>query len=158
MISESLQTFVNEWRLGYVATVGPEGPNVSPKGTFQAMDAERLIFAELRSPQTMANLTVDPRVEVNMIDVFARKGVRFRGEASFHDMGSDLSRNCNPRWQELFGEELMLRAHGYVLIRVTSVRPLVTPAYDVGATERTLREDYLARFAAMQAAWLLAHD
>lgn len=154
MLSETLQTFVNDWRLGHIATVGPSGPNVSPKGTFQTLDAERIAFAEIRSPNTKRNLAHDPRVEVNMVDVFSRKGARFRGRASFHEMGSDFAHDCSPRWKALFGEELMLRAHGYVLIELTQVRPLVTPAYDIGATERALREDYLARFTAMQAAWL----
>ena len=154
MLSDEIQSFVNEWRLGHVATVGPDGPNVSPKGTFQALDAGRIAFAELRSPNTLANLAEDPRVEVNMVDVFSRKGARFRGTASFHDKGSDFAATFCPRWRAAFGAELMARASGYVLIDVTSVKPLITPAYDVGATERQLRQDYLERFTAMQMAWL----
>ena len=154
MLSDEIQSFVNDWRLGHVATVGSDGPNVSPKGTFQALDAGRIAFAELRSPNTLANLTEDPRVEVNMVDVFSRKGVRFRGTASFHDKGSDLAAAFCSRWRAAFGAELMARASGYVLIDVTSVKPLITPAYDVGATERQLRQDYLERFTAMQMAWL----
>ena len=65
MLSEALQEFVNEWRLGHLATTGADGPNVSPKGTFQALDANRIAFAEIRSPNTMANLEHDARVEVN---------------------------------------------------------------------------------------------
>ncbi len=154
MISQSLREFVNEWRLGHLATVGPEGPNVSPKGTFQALDATRLAFAEIRSPNTMANLAHDPRVEVNMVDVFARKGARFRGTATFHEMATPEAQALNPRWVELFGADLMARASGFVVIRVASAKPLTTPAYDVGANERQLRQDYLTRFNAMQEAWL----
>jgi len=81
MLSDTLQDFVNEWKLGHIATMGPDGPNVSPKGTFQALDAARIAFAEIRSPNTMRNLDHDDRVEVNMVDVFSRKGARFRGNA-----------------------------------------------------------------------------
>ena len=154
MIPPDLQAFVNEWRLGHLATVGPEGPNVSPKGTFQALDGTRLIFAEIRSPRTMANLAHDARVEVNMVDVFARKGARFRGAAAFHERDSSVWADLSERWQGLFGETLMARAHGFVVINVSDVRPLTTPAYDIGATEKQLRQDYLERFTAMQAAWL----
>ena len=100
MLSADLQTFVNEWRLGHLATVGPEGPNVSPKGTFQALDSTRIAFAEIRSPNTMANLAHDPRVEVNMVDVFARKGARFRGTAAFHAAESEEALALAPRWAE----------------------------------------------------------
>ena len=156
MISKSVQDFVNEWRLGHLATMGPEGPNVSPKGTFQALDDTRLAFAEIRSPQTMANLAHDDRVEVNMVDVFSRKGARFRGRAVFHPMDDPAARAIAPRWIELFGSDLMTRSSGFVVIDVTECKPLTTPAYDVGATERALRQDYLERFTAMQNAWLNA--
>lgn len=156
MISAEIRAFVDEWRLGHLATVGPEGPNVSPKGTFQALDETRIAFAEIRSPKTMRNLEHDTRVEVNMVDVFARKGARFRGTATFHPMQSAAAQDLAPRWQDLFGAELMMRSSGFVVIDVTSVKPLTTPAYDVGATEIALRQDYLARFTAMQSAWLTA--
>lgn len=154
MLSDALQDFVNEWRLGHLATIGVQGPNVSPKGTFQALDANRIAFAEIRSPNSMANLAEDARVEVNMVDVFSRKGARFRGNAVFHAMASPEAEALRPRWVDLFGEELMQRSSGFVVIDVTTAKPLTTPAYDVGATEQALRKDYLERFTAMQTAWL----
>lgn len=158
MLSPELQEFVNEWRLGYIATVGPDGPNVSPKGTFQALDAQRIAFAEIRSPNTMANLAHDARVEVNMVDVFARKGARFRGTAIFHAAGSEGALALAPRWAGLFGPDLMKLSSGFVVVDVTSAKPLTTPAYDVGATEMALRKDYLSRFTAMQTEWLTRHE
>lgn len=154
MLTAAVQTFVSEWKLGHLATMGPEGPNVSPKGTFQALDSRQIAFAEIRSPNTMANLAHDDRVEVNMVDVFSRKGARFRGTAVFHARGSDIAGQLEPRWTDLFGAALMERSSGFVVIDVTSAKPLTTPAYDVGAEEKQLRQDYLARFTAMQMAWL----
>ncbi|MEM7213437.1 MAG: pyridoxamine 5'-phosphate oxidase family protein [Pseudomonadota bacterium] len=158
MIGPNLEEFINEWRLGHLATVGRDGPNVSPKGTFQALGPTQIAFAEIRSPNTMANLEHDARVDVNMVDVFARKGARFRGTATFHATGSPVADALTPRWSNLFGAELMSRASGFVVIELSSVKPLTTPAYDVGATELTLRKDYLARFTAMQTAWLTQHE
>ena len=158
MIGPNLEAFINEWRLGHLATVGPEGPNVSPKGTFQALGSTQIAFAEIRSPNTMANLEHDNRVEVNMVDVFARKGARFRGTATFHAMGTSVASALSPRWSDVFGVELMTRSSGFVVIELSSVKPLTTPAYDVGATELALRKDYLARFTAMQTAWLTQHE
>jgi len=158
MLTQAMQAFVNEWRLGHVATQGDGGPNVSPKGTFQALDAARVAYAEIRSPRTLANIAEDPRVEVNMVDVFARKGVRLRGKAAFHAAGTAEADALAPRWTDIFGADLMARSAGFVIVGLTEVKPLTTPAYDVGATERQLRQDYLARFQAMQAAWFAAHD
>ncbi|MEL6477447.1 MAG: pyridoxamine 5'-phosphate oxidase family protein [Pseudomonadota bacterium] len=151
MMSREIMAFVDEWRLGHIATIGPEGPNVSPKGTFQALDAGTLAFAEIRSPQTRANLAHDDRVEVNMVDVFARKGARFRGRARFEGPESDTYTALTPRWAGLFGADLAQKFRGFVLIRLDNVKPLTTPAYDVGATEMELRRAYLERFTAMQA-------
>lgn len=158
MLNQELQDFINEWRLGHLATIGPEGPNVSPKGTFQALDAGSVAFAEIRSPRSMANLATDARVAVDMVDVFARKGVKLRGEAVFHPVQSAQAAGLTPRWTELFGAELMARSSGFVVIALSAVQPVTTPAYDVGATEQALRQDYLSRFAAMQDAWLSARD
>lgn len=150
MLSRAMQRFVDDWRLGYVASVGPEGPNVSPKGTFQALGAAEVAFAEIRSPQTRANLAHDPRLEIDMVDVFARKGLRMRGEGRFHGRESETFARLAPRWSEIFGEGLADRFNGFVVIGLSAVRPLTTPAYDIGATERELRAAYLARFTAMQ--------
>lgn len=149
-LTDSMCAFIDEWRLGHIATVGPAGPNVSPKGTFQALDAGRVAFAEIRSPQTKANLAHDPRVDVNMVDVFSRKGLRFSGEAAWHGPETALFSDLAPRWTDLFGAPLAAHFKGFVEIRLTQVKPLSTPAYDVGATERQLRQDYLDRFTAMQ--------
>jgi predicted pyridoxine 5'-phosphate oxidase superfamily flavin-nucleotide-binding protein len=52
-----MQRMVREQRLGFVATVTPDGrPNVSPKGTTRLWDDERLFFADIASPGTVANL------------------------------------------------------------------------------------------------------
>jgi len=153
MIDAATRAFIDEWRLGDIATVGPDGPNVSPKGTFQALDAARVAFAEIRSPRTKANIAAEPRVSVSMVDVFARRGVGFRGRAVWHGPDTAFFAACHPRWAEIFGAALAERFRGFVEIEITQLRPFTTPAYDVGATEAALRRDYLARFTAMQEAF-----
>ncbi len=57
MLTEEMQRLVRDARLGFAATVCPDGaPNVSPKGTTLVYDEEHLVFADIRSPQTVANL------------------------------------------------------------------------------------------------------
>src|SRR5205085_2349953 len=66
----------------FVATAAPDGmPNLSPKGTFIVLDANTIAFGEIRSPGTIRNLRANPRIEVNFVDPFVRKGYRFAGTA-----------------------------------------------------------------------------
>jgi predicted pyridoxine 5'-phosphate oxidase superfamily flavin-nucleotide-binding protein len=88
LISADMKRVVEEQRLGFVATVCPDGtPNLSPKGTTVVWDADHLVFANIRSPGTLANLRQNPSVEVNVVDPFVRKGYRFKGVASILDSG-----------------------------------------------------------------------
>jgi len=86
--TDDMKRVVEEQRLGFVATVCPDGtPNLSPKGTTAVWDDEHLVFANIRSPGTIANLRANPGVEVNVVDPFLRKGYRFKGIASVLDSG-----------------------------------------------------------------------
>ena len=89
VISEDMKRMVEEQRLGFVATVCPDGtPNLSPKGTTRVWDADHLVFANIRSPGTLANLRQNANVEVNVVDPFVRKGYRFKGVASVLESGA----------------------------------------------------------------------
>ena len=57
LLTSDMKRVVEEQRLGFVATVCPNGtPNLSPKGTTAVWDDEQLVFANIRSPNTIANL------------------------------------------------------------------------------------------------------
>ncbi|MBC6442994.1 MAG: pyridoxamine 5'-phosphate oxidase family protein [Rhodobacteraceae bacterium] len=126
------------WRLGFVATVGTDGrPNVSPKGTFVVLDPETIAFGEIRSPQTITNLTANPETEINFVDQFTRKGVRVRGQAQMVPRGTAEFDGLIPHWQAGWGA-LADRVNIIVRIPVDQARPLVTPPYDDGATEEDM--------------------
>src|SRR5687768_1986362 len=87
-----MQRVVLEQRLGFHATVRPDGtPNLSPKGT-TVWDDGHLLFADIRSPDTIANLRANAAIEINVIDPILRKGWRFRGSAELHDGGEKYDR------------------------------------------------------------------
>ena len=155
VLTGAMLRLIAEQNFGYIATVGADGaPNVSPKGTFLALNGETIAFAEMRSPNTLANIADDPRVEVNMVDVFARKGARFRGEARFVARGEVEFDALYPRWDDIWGPDLGALFNGFVVIRVTAAAPLVSPAYDIGAEETALRAEWLAKYTKMQEDYL----
>jgi predicted pyridoxine 5'-phosphate oxidase superfamily flavin-nucleotide-binding protein len=92
-LSAEMQRVVLGQRLAFVATVTADGrPNVSPKGTTTVWDDERLMFADLASPGTVANLAASPHVEVNVVDPILRKGFRFKGIGSVYTTGEMFER------------------------------------------------------------------
>lgn len=150
VLSDEMQRLVEAQRLGFVATVCEDGsPNLSPKGTFVVVDASHLAFGELRSPNTLRNLRRDPRVEVNCVDPFTRKGYRFKGRAVVLAPGSAEFAALHPAFVAVWGA-LAARLNAIVRIEVTEARPLTSPAYDLGATEAELRQSWTRKFRDLQ--------
>jgi hypothetical protein len=138
---------IQEQRLGFVATIGPDGaPSLSPKGTFIVLDDDTLAFGDIRSPGTLRNLAADPRVEVNFIDPFVRKGYRFAGTARVVRRGEGPFEALLDRLRSSFAS----RVRSIVTITVTRALPLTSPAYDAGQSESDLRRAWTARFRALQ--------
>ena len=149
MIPVSVQELITRWRLGHIATVTPGGrPSVSPKGTFLVVDDQTIAFGEIRSPQTVTNLTQNPECEVNFVDAFTRKGARLRGLGSMVRRDTAEFDALYPKFHEVWGD-LCDRINLIVKINVTEVKPLSTPPYDTGATEEEMIALYKAKFSEM---------
>ena len=151
-LSEEMKKLVERQRLGFVATVCPDGtPNLSPKGTVSVLDDEHLIFADIRSPGTISNLRTNPNVEVNVVDHFVRKGYRFKGTAQVLDSGPDFDRHV-----QFFSNRGLFDAPGriraIVTVRVEQARPLISPGYDHVPDEATARAYWLKHYVGETAA------
>jgi len=141
---------VSEQRLGFVATVCPDGtPNLSPKGTTAVWDDDHLVFANIRSAGTLANLRGNPSVEVNVVDPFVRKGYRFKGTAAVLESGP-LYERARDFYRQRGSPIDLIRE--IVVIHVASAQPIDSPAYDLGMTEEEVRERWERHFAALRAA------
>ncbi len=150
ILTDDMRRVIAEQRLGFVASVGADGsPNLSPKGTFVALDDDRIAFGEIRSPQTLRNLETNPRVEVNFVDPFSRTGYRFKGIARVTGRGDaafpPLLARVAGTWQALADS-----VRAVVVIEVRTALPLTTPAYDIGATEEDLRAHWARHFRSIQ--------
>ena len=141
-----MQRVVREQRLGFYATVCPDGtPNLSPKGTTLVWDDDHLFFADVRSPQTVDNVRAGSQVEVNVVDWLVRKGYRFKGPAVAHDPGSDAYAEGVERLRAA-GSSVADRVRTIVVIEVREARPVVSPAYDDGTvTEEEMAALFRAR-------------
>jgi hypothetical protein len=109
-------------------------------------DDDHLVFADLHSPGTVANLRSKPSVEVNVVDQLVRKGYRFKGRGAVHTDGETFERGV--RFYEARGTvRARERIRGIVVVAVERAAAVTSPAYDIGLTEEELREQNLRRLA-----------
>jgi len=81
-LTEEAKKALGEIRPALVATAGKSGkPNVSAKGSLQVLDDEHIIFADVNSPRTIANIKENPQVAVICLDAASRKSCRIWGKA-----------------------------------------------------------------------------
>ncbi len=77
-----------------VATIGPDGPNISPKGSMMIYDDDHLAYWERSKKKALENMKFDPRVVVCYSNTKLQwegkiKGgfLRFYGTVEFHEDG-----------------------------------------------------------------------
>jgi predicted pyridoxine 5'-phosphate oxidase superfamily flavin-nucleotide-binding protein len=148
ILTAEMKRVVEEQRLGFVATVCPDGtPNLSPKGTTAVWDDDHLVFANICSPGTLANLRQNPNVEINVVDPFVRKGYRFKGVASILESGP-LYDQVIAFYKERGSRVSAIRE--VVMVRVQRAQPIVSPAYDLGLTEAEVRTRWEHHFESLR--------
>ena len=136
MITEKIGKFVSQQKLGFVATVSPNGtPNLSPKGTISVLDENTLAFANIRSPQTIENLEKNPSIEINIVDPFSRRGYRFKGMAKIISDGEEYNKILLSYKQN--GVKTTIKS--IVIVNVKQILEVTSPLYDIGYTEEELR-------------------
>jgi predicted pyridoxine 5'-phosphate oxidase superfamily flavin-nucleotide-binding protein len=147
VLTADMKRVVDEQRLGFVATVCPDGtPNLSPKGTTAVWDDDHLVFANIRSPGTVANLRQNPNVEVNVVDPFVRRGYRFKGVASILESGA-LYDQAIAFYRNRGSRNAIAEI---VMIRVETAQPIDSPAYDLGLSEDEVRDRWERHFQALR--------
>ncbi|HJM00924.1 MAG TPA: pyridoxamine 5'-phosphate oxidase family protein [Nitrosopumilus sp.] len=136
VISSEIKSFLNSQKLGYVATVSPDGkPNISPKGTIISWNSDLLVFANIRSPDTMSNLKTNSSMEINVIDPLSRKGYLF--------IGTGKIIKDSPLFDEILtfyrNSGIQSPINSVVLVTVSSVSEVTSPLYDLGKSESEIK-------------------
>ena len=87
-LTEEAKKIIGERRPALIATASKEGkPNVSVKGSFRVLDDGHVVFADIASPRTMANLRENPQLAAIVFDPASRKGCRIWGRVEIVDSG-----------------------------------------------------------------------
>jgi len=152
-LTEDMKRVVEEQRLAFVATVDTDGtPNLSPKGTITVLDDDHLMFADLASPRTVENLGRNASIELNVVDPVTRTGYRFKGRGVVLGEGERFdqlvaSYAAGPRAVARPTE----RIRHIVVVELERCLPLISPAYDSGATQAEISEQWETYFTRLWA-------
>lgn len=143
LLTDDIKKFLDKQKLGFVATVSPENkPNVSPKGTIVVWDENHLAFADIRSPDTVKNLSTNNFVEINVIDPILRKGYLFRGKTKTLKNGSEYDELL-----KFYRTKGISSPIGIIfLVDVYSVEEVTSPLYDLGMTEEEIKSKWKKHF------------
>lgn len=98
-LSEEAKKAIGEIHPAYVATADSSGkPNVSAKGSLRVLDDEHVVFADVASPRTLANIEKNPQVSIICLDAAQRRSCRIWGSAEIvrsgkllEDIGKELA-------------------------------------------------------------------
>jgi hypothetical protein len=126
-ITPDVEAIIKQALLSFVATVNADGtPSLSPKASLTVRNGV-LYFADIASPRTILNLRRNPAIEINVVDIFQRRGYRFTGAATVLEPGlaeysmiADWVRATN-------GPEYPV--DHVVRVETTSISPLLSPAH-----------------------------
>lgn len=81
-LTEDIKAYIDKSVLCWLATASREGmPNVSPKEIFTYHGSDKIIIANIASPQTVRNIKQNDQVCVSFIDIWVQKGYQIKGKA-----------------------------------------------------------------------------
>jgi uncharacterized protein len=87
-LTEHMKQLIKQHPVAFVATSGGPGwPNVSPKGVLQILDDDKLVFADILSQKTRANLATNPLLALAVVDIWMYEGYQIKGRAEFLEQG-----------------------------------------------------------------------
>lgn len=87
-LTEEAKAIIGDIRPSYVATASKSGkPNVSAKGSIRVLDDDHVVFADVASPRSVANIKENPQVAVISLDPATRKSCRIWGTGVVIDSG-----------------------------------------------------------------------
>ena len=146
MITQEIKDFLDLQKLGYVATVTSDGkPNISPKGTVIGWSSNMLVFADIRSPDTMKNLQSNPFVEINVIDPLLRRGYLFKGQAQIiedHSLYDEILNHYRKNG-------IKSAINSIVSVNVSDVSEVTSPLYDMGISEQEIKSKWKKHFESL---------
>lgn len=127
-LTNEIRASIDQSILCWLATVSDKNiPNVSPKEIFNYFGTDKIIIANIASPQSVKNINVNKKVCVSFIDVLVQKGFQVKGKAK-------IIKKTDAEFIEM--EQVLLKMTGgnfpfrtITEILVEQVKPIIAPRY-----------------------------
>ncbi|HQV33119.1 MAG TPA: pyridoxamine 5'-phosphate oxidase family protein [Calditrichia bacterium] len=128
MLNAEVLQSIRESVLCWLATASKAGePNVSPKEMFCAFGEDKILIANIASPNSVANIAENPNVCVSFVDVFKQKGFKVKGMARIVRPEQTGYAEMLAALHQLGGEAFPIR--NIIEVTVRRVNPIVAPSY-----------------------------
>jgi predicted pyridoxine 5'-phosphate oxidase superfamily flavin-nucleotide-binding protein len=136
LLTEPIPEAADRSVLCWLATVDAEGqPNVSPKEVWAIADDHHVVVAHIASPISARNIAQQPQVCLSFVDVFVQKGFKLLGTAREVRAADPEFATWAKPLLAMVGQRFVI--HSVLVIRVTSVAPIVAPSYRFYPDETT---------------------
>ncbi|WP_299116665.1 pyridoxamine 5'-phosphate oxidase family protein [uncultured Winogradskyella sp.] len=127
-LTKEIKTSIDKSVLCWLATVSKDNePNVSPKEVFNYFGKDKIIIANIASPQTVKNIKQNENVCISFIDILVQKGFQIKGKAK-------IIKKINIDFLEM--EKVLTKIAGgdfpfstITEITINSVKPIIAPKY-----------------------------
>ncbi|MDJ0646278.1 MAG: pyridoxamine 5'-phosphate oxidase family protein [Flavobacteriaceae bacterium] len=127
-LTKEIKECIDKSILCWLATASTENiPNVSPKEIFSYYGTDRIIVANIASPQTVRNIKKNENVCVSFIDILVQKGFQIKGKASILKKTDSDFLEMEKKLTEMTGGKFPFTT--ITEITLEQVKPIVAPRY-----------------------------
>ena len=127
-LTPNIKSSIDKSVLCWLATASKENiPNVSPKEIFQYYQSDKIIIANIASPQTVKNIRVNKNVCISFIDILVQKGFQIKGVAEIIDPDHPEFSDMEKVLLEMTGGNFPFKT--ITQITVEKIKPILAPRY-----------------------------
>lgn len=127
-LNTKIKECINKSILCWLATASAENvPNVSPKEIFNHFKTDKIIIANIASPQTIINIKQNENVCVSFIDILVQKGFQLKGKAKIIKKTDAEFSKMEKKLVEMTGGLFTFAT--ITAITVEQVKPIIAPKY-----------------------------
>ena len=127
-LTEEIKEYIDRSVLCWLATTSSDlQPNVSPKEIFTHFGTDKIIIANIASPQTVRNIKENESVCVSFIDILIQKGFQVKGKARIIDETEDTFAEMNKILTQMTGGNFPFST--ITEITIEKVKPIIAPRY-----------------------------
>lgn len=127
-LTTKIKESINRSILCWLATVSNENiPNVSPKEIFNYYETDKIIVANIASPQTVLNIKQNTNVCISFIDILVQKGFQIKGKAKIIEKADSEFSEMEKILTKMTGGNFPFST--ITEIKIEQIKKIVAPKY-----------------------------